>query len=280
MDFTVRGRRAFAYTAAHPLDAAKPSIVFVHGAGLDHSGFGLQSRYFGYHGWNVLAADLPGHGRSAGPPLDSVEAIADWVAALLDAAGIEKAGVVGHSLGSLVALECAARHPARVDRIALVGTAYPMKVSDGFLNAAQANDQSAYDMSTIWGHAPQAALGANPNPGMWMHGDALARLGRLAPGVLHAALRACNDYAGGLEAAARVKCPALFLLGARDMMTPPRGAQALAAAISGSQIVQVAAAGHTLMAETPDAVLDALRGFFPAIFPSSAPSPPSRPPSR
>ena len=151
MDFEVDGRKAYAYTAAHALDAGKPTIVFVHGAGLDHSWWGLQSRYFGYHGWNVLACDLPGHGRSEGPPVDSIVGAADWVMRLLDTAGVAKASVVGHSLGSLVALECAARNPERVERIALVGTAFPMNVSDAFLEAARDNDQSAYDMETIWG---------------------------------------------------------------------------------------------------------------------------------
>ncbi|MDH4323575.1 MAG: alpha/beta fold hydrolase, partial [Betaproteobacteria bacterium] len=161
MNFTVDGRQAFAYTAAHALDPAKPTVVFAHGAGLDHSCFGLQSRYFGYHGRNALALDFPGHGRSAGPPLATIPEMADWVLRLLDAAKLEKASVVGHSMGALVALECAARHPQRIARIALLGIAYPMKVSAAFLDAAQENRQEAYDMETIWGHAPQVPLGGN-----------------------------------------------------------------------------------------------------------------------
>jgi len=262
MNFAVDGKQVFAYTAAHAIDAARPSVVFLHGAGLDHSWFGLQSRYFGYHGRNVLALDLPGHGRSDGPPLASVEAMADWVVRVLDGAGLGEAALVGHSLGSLVALECAARHPARVERIALIGVAYPMKVSEAFLEAARKNAQEAFDMSTIWGHAPQVPLGGNPNPGMWMYGDTLARLARLAPGVLHSDLKACNDYAAGLDSAATVKCPALFLLGRRDVMTPPRAAASIAQAIAGSRTVQIASSGHSLMAEAPDAVLDALIEFF------------------
>ena len=262
MEFAVDGRKAFAYTAAHAIDPDKPTVVFVHGAGLDHSWFGLQSRYFGHHGRNVLAVDLPGHGRSAGPPLPSVEQMADWVPRLLDAAGLNRASVVGHSMGSLAALECAARYPERVERIALIGTAYPMKVSDAFLEAAHRNEQAAYDMDTIWGHAPQVPLGGNPNPGMWMYGDTLARLARLAPGVLYAGLRACNDYASGLESAAKVKCPALFILGQRDQMTPPKAAIALAQAIAGSRTVTVAPSGHSLMAEGPDATLDSLIEFL------------------
>jgi pimeloyl-ACP methyl ester carboxylesterase len=262
VNFTVDGRQVFAYTAAHAIDPAKSTIVFVHGAGLDHSIFGLQSRYFGYHAHNVLALDLPAHGRSEGPPLGTVPQMADWVMRLLDAVKLEKAGVVGHSMGSLVALECAARHPGRVGRIALLGTAYPMKVSDAFLQAAKENRHDAYDMETIWGHSAQAALGANPNPGMWMYGEALARLGRLAPGVLYSDLNACHTYAGGEAAAAAVRCPVLFVLGRRDQMTPAKAGAAFARTVPNARLVQLEASGHSLMTEAPDATLDALIEFF------------------
>jgi pimeloyl-ACP methyl ester carboxylesterase len=262
MDFKVDSRKAYAYTAAHALDAGNRTIVFVHGAGLDHSWWGLQSRYFGYHGWNVVACDLPGHGRSEGPPIASIAETADWVMRLLECAGIARASVVGHSLGSLVALESAARYPERVERIALVGTAFPMNVSDAFLEAARKNDQSAYDMETIWGHAPQVPFGGNPNPGMWMYGDTLARLGRLAPGVLHVDLKACKDYAAGLEAAAKVRCPTLVISGGWDMMTPAKSAAPLIQALRTAASVTIQPSGHSLMAEAPDATLDALIGFF------------------
>lgn len=264
MELLVERKKAFAYTAAHDLDPAKPTLLFIHGAGLEHSWFGLQSRYFGYHGWNVLAVDLPGHGRSEGPPIPSVAEMADWVFALLDSVPIEKAAAVGHSMGSLIALECAARHPQRIERIALIGSAYPMKVAGAFLDAAKNNDYSAYDMHTIWGHAPRAALGANPNPGMWMYGDTQARLERLAPGVLHNDLKACNDYAAGLASAAKVKCPALFILGKRDAMTPLKGSLKLAESIAHSTSVIIDFSGHSLMAEAPDATLDALIEFLAA----------------
>jgi pimeloyl-ACP methyl ester carboxylesterase len=262
MDLTVDGQRAFAYTAAHALDPAKPTVVFVHGAGLDHSWWGLQSRYFGYHGRNVLALDLPGHGRSGGAPLASIEEMAGWVRRALDAAGLARASIVGHSMGALVALECAARYPARAERIALIGMGYPMKVSPAFLEAARKNELAAFDMHTIWGHALQVPLAANPNPGMWMHGDNQARLARLAPGVLYTDLKASDSYSAGLESAAKVKCPALFVLGRRDLMTPPRAAEALVKAIPGAQCVTVPGSGHSLMAEAPDATLDALIEFL------------------
>ena len=262
MNFEVAGKRVFAYTAAHELDPAKPSVVFVHGAGLDHSLFGLQSRYFGYHGRNVLALDLPGHGRSEGPPLATIEEMADWLCAVLKKTEIPKAAIVGHSMGSLVAIEFAARYPAQAERIAFCAVAFPMKVSEPYLAAARANDYSAFDMHTVWGHAAQVSFARNPNPGMWMYGDMLARLERLAPGVLHAGLKACNDYAAGLESAAKVKCPVLFILGRRDVMTPPRATQVLRDKFSDGRTVEIPVSGHSLMVEAPDEVLDALIGFI------------------
>ena len=262
MNFTVDGRQAFAYTAAQAIDPAKPTIVFVHGAGLDHSVFGLQSRYFGYHGRNVLAADLPAHGRSEGPPLATVPGMADWVLRVLDAAKLEKAAVVGHSMGSLIALECAARHPARITHVAMVGSAYPMKVGEAFMDAARRNDHAAYDMETIWGHSPQSALGANPNPGMSMYGESLARLERLAPGVLYNDLKACHEYAGGEAAVAKLRCPVLFVLGRRDQMTPAKAGTAFAKTVPGARVVVLEASGHSLMTEAPDATLDALIDFL------------------
>ena len=258
MNLTVEGKAAFVYTAAHEIDPGKPSVAFVHGAGLDHSWFGLQSRYFGYHGWNVLALDLPGHGRSQGPPIATIGGMADWVLKVLDKLSIAKAVLVGHSMGSLVVLEAAARRPERVEKIALIAVAYPMKVTEQFLDAARRNDFAAFDMSTIWGHAAQVPLGANPNPGMWMYGDTLARLRRLAPGVLHDDLKASNDYVFS----GTVKCPVLFILGGRDVMPPPRSAMQLKELLPDSRSVLIDISGHSLMAEAPDATLDALIGFL------------------
>lgn len=258
MIFQAREKPAYAYTADHAIDPAKRTVLFLHGAGLDHSWFGLQSRYFGYHGRNVLALDLPGHGRSGGAPIPTIGGMADWVVLVLESLKLSKASIVGHSMGALIALECAVRHKARVEKIALIGASYPMKVAEPFLEAARRNEMSAYDMSTIWGHAASVPLGGNPNPGMWMYGDTLARLRRLAPGVLHNDLKACNDYVFG----GGVDCPALFILGSRDVMTPPRNARALIDKIPHAKSVVIEGSGHSLMAEAPDATLDALIEFL------------------
>jgi len=261
MDLVVDGKRAYAYTAGRKLDPKLPSVAFVHGAANDHSASLLQTRYFAYHGCNALAFDLPGHGRSEGPPLASIGALADWIVAALDAAGIGQAALVGHSMGSLAALECAARHPERVRALALVGTAAPMFVGEGLMNAARDDSHDALDMLNIWGHSATAQIGGNTAPGMWMTGAYLRLLERAKPQVLHVDLKACAEYADGAASAAKVKCPTLFILGSRDIMTPPRNAKDLRSAIPGGRTVMLEGAGHALTAERPDAVLDALIGF-------------------
>ncbi len=226
MRLDVGGSEVYAYTGTRPVDPAKPAVVFVHGAANDHSVWLLQSRYFAHHGKGVLAVDLPGHGRSAGAALGSVDAIADWLPRVLDAAGLAQAALVGHSLGALAALACAARHPARVAKVALLGPAVPMEVSEALLDAAKANDHVAYELINGWSTSAGKQLGGNTVPGMWLLGSAMRLMERTPPGVLHADLVACNAWTGGLEAAAAVRCPSLVVIGARDLMAPPRAAKA------------------------------------------------------
>lgn len=262
MRLQVAGSEVYAYTGTRPFDPGQAAVLFVHGAAHDHSVFALQSRYFAHHGRGVLAVDLPAHGRSAGEPLASVGAIAEWLAAVLDAAGVRKAALVGHSLGSLAVLEAAARHPSRVERIALLGPAVPMPVSDVLLAAACEDAPRAYEMINAWSHSPARQLGGNPVPGMWMTGAALALMARNRDNVLDVDLRACNGYDNGLQAAAAIACSTLVVLASRDLMAPPKSAQALIAALPQPKVVTLPECGHAMMTEQPDAVLDALRAFI------------------
>jgi len=262
MELTVNGRKAYAYSGGKPFDATLPAVVFVHGAQCDHSVWILQSRYLAHHGYGVLALDLPGHGRSAGPALARVEDLADWVALVLDAAGVKQASVVGHSMGSLVALECAARHSARVTKIAALATAYPMQVSAELLAATRDDEPLAQDMVNIWSHLAYAQYPNNPGPGFWVIGENLRLMQRQEPGVMHVDFAACNAYAGGEAAAAKVACPALFIIARRDAMTPARSAQAFAQNVKGARTVVIDGSGHNLMGEKPDEVLDALIEFL------------------
>jgi pimeloyl-ACP methyl ester carboxylesterase len=251
----------YAYTGSRLPDRAAPNVVFVHGAANDHSVFALQSRYFAYHGCNVYAVDLPGHGNSPGEALPSVESLADWLIMFLNAADAKEATLIGHSLGSLAVLETAARHPDRVAGIALLGTAVPMTVSDQLLAAASANDHVAFEMINSWSFSAKRVLGGNPWPGVWMTGNAMRLMERARPNVLHADLVACRDYTNGLRAAAAVECRSLILLGARDIMVPAKAAREITATLRDVSVVTLDC-GHSMMSEEPDAVLDALRQFL------------------
>src|ERR1700712_5076866 len=260
MQVSVNGTDTFVATGGREFDSSLPAVVLLHGAGFDHTTWALHSRWFAHHGFGVLAPDLPGHGRSGGAPLSSIAEMADWTAALLDAAGVAKARLVGHSMGSLIALETAARHPAKVSALGLIGTAATMTVGPDLLKAAEANDHAAIDMVSIWGLGFQAELGGSLAPGLWMHSGAQRVLERCPPGVLFNDLSACNSFQNALAAAAEIKVPTTFILGERDMMTPAKAGKALAAALPNSRTVVLRGAGHMMMVERPDELLAALQG--------------------
>src|ERR1700758_4353918 len=260
MNLQVGGKQALVATGGREFDKSLPAVVLIHGAGFDHTAWALHSRWFAHNGFSVLVPDLPGHGRSAGPALRSIAEMADWTAALLNAAGAGKAHLIGHSMGSLIALETAARHPDKVSALSLIGTAATMTVGPDLLKAAEADDQAAVDMVSIWGLGFRAELGGRLAPGLWMHGEAQSTLRRCAPGVLFSDLSACNAYANALAAAARISVPTTLILGERDMMTPAKAGRALAAAIPNARTVVLSGAGHMLMTERPDELLSAIRG--------------------
>ncbi len=260
MHVLVQGQEYYAYTGGKRFDPSLPALVLVHGAGNDHSVWSQQSRYLAHHGHAVIAVDLPGHGRSAGPALASVPELATWLIALLDALGVRRAAIAGHSLGSLIALETAATFPERVTRLALLGSAVPMTVSDTLLNAARDHPEAAYRMIVGWSLSYARQLGGNAVPGMWLAGGMLRLMERTPAGVLFTDLAACNDYQTGLAAAARVTCPALLIVGGRDLMAPPKAAQALMNALPKARLLTLPEIGHGMMGEAPEAVLEALKG--------------------
>ncbi|MBM3554921.1 MAG: alpha/beta hydrolase [Alphaproteobacteria bacterium] len=262
MDLTVLGKRAHAATGGKAFDPARPAVVFIHGAGSDHTAWSLQTRYFAHRGRGVIAVDLPGHGKSEGPALPTIGAMADWLNAFLDAAGATDRALVGHSMGSLVALEAAARRPERVGKLALLGTTWPMAVTKDLLDPAKADDPLAGELITSWSHSRTGHFGGAEIPGLWLMGGSLALLARAAPGVIHNDLAACNAYQEAPAAAAKIKAPTLFLLGERDLMTHPRKAREFAALFAGAKIVVLPGAGHMFMAEAPGPTLDALKAFL------------------
>jgi len=259
VDFAIDGKRVIAATGGRPFDATTPAVLFINGAGMDHTVWALQTRYFAHHRRSVLAVDLPGHGRSGGALLHSIADTASWIVHVLDAVAVQSAALVGHSMGALIALEAAAVAPKRVRSLALLGVAERMPVHPDLQAAADGNRRLGPELVASWGHGRSGHLGGNPAPGLWMMGGSLQLLERAPAGALAADLAACSAYDGALAAAARVACPTLLLLGALDRMTPPAKARPLADAIAPSRTVVLPGAGHMLMSERPDAVIDVLR---------------------
>jgi pimeloyl-ACP methyl ester carboxylesterase len=270
MYLKVNGHQTFCYTGGKPFDASKPTVVFIHGVLGDHSVWILQTRYLAHHGWNVLAVDLPGHCKSEGEAPASVEDAAAFVVNLLDAAGVAKAALVGHSWGSLIALEAAARLKERATHLVLVGIAYPMKVSAALLDAAQSDPEKGIRMINIFSRSTLAAPPSALGPGTWVYGASVALNRRVLAGnthqnVFHLGFKACDSYANGEAAVAQVSGPILFVLGAQDQMTQAKSAQPLIdkAKASGKSIkVMQLAVGHHQMWETPDDTLFAIRDFL------------------
>ncbi len=263
MELTVRGRKAYAYTGGKAFDAERPVVVMIHGALHDHSVWTLAARWLAHHGHAVLGVDLPGHGRSEGPPAADVGAHADWLLALLDAAGAEAAAWVGHSMGSLIALEAAARAPQRARRLVMVGTAYPMRVSEALLTTARDTPLAAIDMVNSFSLASIASKPSYPGPGMWLHGANRALMRRTLSGCAQLNLFehdfcVCDRYDGGLAAAEKVACPVHFILGAADQMTPPKATRAIGTALK-AEVTTIEGSGHSIMVERPDEFLAALR---------------------
>ena len=270
MYITVNGNPSYCYTAGKAMDADKPTAVFIHGVLNDHSVWILQSRYLANHGWNVLALDLPGHCKSGGDAPASVEAAAAFIAALLGAAGVEKAALIGHSWGSLIALEAAAKLQQRVTHLILVGTAFPMKVSPALLDASLNDPMAALKMINVFSRSTLSAPPSSLGPGTWVYGASMA-LGRrvLASNtqvnVFHRGFKACDDYVNGENAIAKITCPVLFLLGVQDQMTQAKAAQLLIdkATRSGKKVQVIRLpVGHHQMTEAPEQTLLAISSFL------------------
>jgi len=256
----------YAYCACQTLDPDARTIVFIHGAGHDHSVWQMPARHFARHGFNVLAPDLPGHGRSGGEALTRIESLAQWLIDWLNTHGLSKVTLVGHSMGSLVALRAAAIRPDLADQLVLVGSAVPMPVADALLEATKSDRDAAHALINQWSFTHAHQLGASPLPGFNLPTLNLRLMERTRPGVLHTDMAACNAYLSGAEDASRIACKTTLICGQQDLMTPLKAAIALQGALanvpSGAHIIVLPGSGHSMMTEAPEALLNALRESF------------------
>lgn len=255
MEIGVRGRRVFCHTGGVAPDPSAGIVLLVHGAPDDHSVWRYQTRRLAAAGHSVLAVDLPGHGKSEGPPLTSIVEMAHWVADLVREFGADAVTIVGHSMGSLVATQAAAAYPRLVRSIVLVAPSDRMVVHPELLAAAGREDPLAADLIVGWSYAGPARFGGHPDPGVWRPGGT-RRLLEKGAGVLANDLRACVEWDGSV--AAEVKAPALVILGGRDRMTPASAGRALASALPDATVLELPAASHPVHSTEPAAVNAAL----------------------
>ena len=176
MNIECRGEAVNFATGGVEVGRDLPLVVLVHGAGMDRTVWSQQTRYLAHHGFAAMALDLPGHGESGGEPLSSIGEMADWVSEVIDGIDQGPARLIGHSMGSLVSLEVAARHPGVVERLVLLGTGAAMPVHPELLGAAERNEVLAPQLITSWGHGTRAHCAGNPAPGLWRRSGCQALL--------------------------------------------------------------------------------------------------------
>ncbi len=259
MKFEVGGSPVFASTGSVHAAPDAPTIVFIHGAAHDHTVWVMIARYFARKGYSVLSVDLPGHGRSGGEPLTSIAALSDWLQQVFVVRGVAQAHVVGHSMGSLIAFSFAAKYPASVMSLVLLGTAIPMPVTKLMLDASLTHLATANQMANTFSHSSKTGPAASP--GSWNLAGGQRLMERAAPGVLHADFTACDNF-DPLGLSVRAATPCLVIIGDSDQMTAPRHSLDVAKMIPDAKICRIPKCGHAMLAERPNEVLDALADFI------------------
>lgn len=262
MYFELDGKRVFAATGGKPFEAGRPTVVFLHGSGLDHTFWGLYTRFFAFRRYAVLAPDFPGHTHSAGAPLTSIESMADWLHDALAVLGAGDLSLVGHSQGCLVALDYAARYPEGLRSVSFIASGLATPVNAALLEAARNDPDSAVDMMLGWGYGAAGQLHRGPIPGNSMLAGGRKVMRANAPAALAADLSACNNYSGGKQAAAKVGAPAQVIIAGKDRMAPAKATAELVEHLRDPAVSRVAGAGHMLPQEAPDRCRELLRDFI------------------
>lgn len=260
MKLSVNGAEIHAATGGKNFDSSLPTVLFLHGSGLDHRSWALQTRWFAYNGYGVLAPDFPGHSLSKGDAITSIEESAEWLADFLVAAGVTSAHIVAHSQGFLSALELAAAKPEMVKSLTGVGTGAAIPVNPALIETAQKSSMKAAEMMVQWAFGPDIHMGVSPVPGMQPIAVGCHIMGN---NPLAEDLQSCADYHNGVNAMQKIDLPSSMILAGKDRMTPLKAGKAAAEGLS-AQVTILKEYGHMLPVEAPKLVLHALRDFITA----------------
>jgi pimeloyl-ACP methyl ester carboxylesterase len=265
MYFEIDGIKTFASTGGNPLSPNQKTIIFIHGAAMDHTVWIQQSRYFSHHGFSVISLDLPGHGRSEGTPFNEIQKLSEWINKVINKLNLYKPIIIGHSLGALIALDLAAELKDKISGLVLLGVSSPMPVHDKLMASALENDDSAFDMINTWGHSVNSKLGKNQIPGLWLMGASIRLMKNSSAGILYSDLTAVKNYCNATSMASKIVCPVLVLIGKEDKMTSPKSSLKLCKEIRLSQSKIIEGSGHMLMTEKPDTIRKEISLFLSNI---------------
>ena len=262
MYFEVNGKQVFATTGGKPFDNSLPTVIFLAGSALDHTFWGLHSRFFAFRKYSVLVLDTPGHTNSEGPALASIESLGDWLNDVVEALGLKNVSIVAHSQGCLTALEYASRYPDKLRSLSLIASGLATPVNDYLLNAANNDPEAAIAMMVGWGFGTAGHLHQGPIPGNSMVAAGRKVMRKNTPNELAIDLKACNDYKNGRKAAAAITCPVQVIIAGRDRMAPAKATATLVEHLSNPEVTHIAESGHMLPQEVPNQCRGLLKNFI------------------
>ena len=243
MIINIQNKRIYASNAGRGIESSKDTIVFLHGSGLSHIVWSLTEQFFSNKKFNVLSIDLPGHGNSEGPCLDSIEKIADWLEKVFEELKLKNIILVGHSQGCLEALEYSFKYKDRLKKIVFVGSSYRMPVNKDLIDLALDGDSDAVKLMMKWGYeGSKKFIGGNPV-------EKIIQSPRDISEILAIDLIACNNYKNGLEAAKAISCPTLLILGELDKMVHLEAGKKFSDLVKNSITHIINGSGHMIMIE-------------------------------
>jgi len=269
MYFAVGDKQVYASTGGKAVDNSLPTVIFLHGSGLDHTFWGLHSRFFAFRRYSVLVPDFPGHTNSDGPALKSIESMADWLHDVVAALEIGDISIVAHSQGCLVALEYASRYSENLRSVSLIASGLATPVNDALIDAAMNKPEDAIAMMMSWGFGSAGHLHHGPIPGNSMIAGGLKVMRGNVPDALASDLQACNAYQNGQAAAAKMPCPVQVILAGQDRMAPRMATTELVENLKDPEVHLLANSGHMLPLEFPDECRKFLSSFIFANNPAA-----------